>query len=87
MVGFFCLFFLLWFVKLEINRTKAELRSNQKTMGGEGGEERRHHFFLFDLAGLYKYDLQMKISPKKLPATQAKEFIITIWKKNLHNLF
>lgn len=87
MVGFFCSFFLLWFVKLEINRTKAELRSNQKTMGGGGGEERRHHFFLFDLAGLYKYDLQMKISPKKLSATQAKEFIITIWKKNLHNLF
>ena len=89
MVGFFCSFFLLWFVKLEINRTKAELRSNQKTMGGGGGEGRgeKASFFLFDPAGLYKYDLQMKISPKKLPATQAKEFIITIWKKNLHNLF
>ena len=51
-------------------------------MGGRGrGKERRHHFFLFDLAGLYKYDLQMKISPKKLSATQAKEFIPIIWKK------
>lgn len=57
-------------------------------MGGGGrGKERGHHFFLFDLVGLYKYDLQMKISPKKLSATQAKEFITIIWKKNLHNLF
>lgn len=53
---FVCLFFLLWFVNKEINRTKAELRLNQKTMGGGGGARREGIiFFLFDLAGLYKY--------------------------------
>ena len=84
---FFCLFFLLWFVKLEINRTKAELRSNQKTMGGAGGEgrgEKASFCFCLTLRGCINMIYTKKISPEKLPATQAKEFIITLYGKKIY---
>ena len=66
---FFCLFFLLWFVKLEINRKKAELRSNQKTMGGRGGEGRGARregiiFFCLTLRGCINMIYKWKFHPK-----------------------